>query len=337
MLIENALFEFMSASGEHDGGCYPIVMPDNASFVQGLGFLDRNGDEVDLSNVEGKMDFKLTRDIGAAPIFSLTNGDGLTIGETEAVMTYVDKTGTEVTKTFTGKGIVYIFISYERAMMLSGKKGWCDLLLNFGDGMVYNVFPGGRPWVGCRSVSTIPFEPAPPEDDTPCEGPWKWFKFTIDPMEGNAYVRLIYLSMEPNADPYYDSSSVATLATGTPFASSVRDLDGHMNPPDGVFDVESGVPWVSESGDPSPWIAFRFNDPTEFSYLYIMTLVGTAEGYSEMTGGDVYVSNDSTDGVDGTWRLLRSGILDQSGIDNEVFLGVSLCTEDTVDIFSPDE
>ena len=41
MLIENTLFEFMSASGEHDGGCYPIVMPDNASFVQGMGFLDR--------------------------------------------------------------------------------------------------------------------------------------------------------------------------------------------------------------------------------------------------------------------------------------------------------
>jgi len=163
MMIENALFEFMSASGEHDGGCYPIVMPDNASFVQGLGFLDRNGDEVDLRGVGGKMDFKLTRDIGAAPIFSLTNGDGLTIGETEAVMTYVDKTGTEVTKTFTGKGVIYIFISYERAMMLSGKKGWCDLLLNFGDGMVYNVFPGERPWVGCRATTT----PPPPLGEPP--------------------------------------------------------------------------------------------------------------------------------------------------------------------------
>ena len=172
--------------------------------------------------------------------------------------------------------------------------------------------------------------------ETQCSGPWKWFKFTIDPMELNAYVRLIYLSMEPNADPYYDSSSVATLATGTPFASSTyTDVWGSF-PPDGVFDVESGVPWNSVDGDPSPWIAFRFNDPTEFSYLYIMTLVGTAGGIPAMTGGDVYVSNDSTDGVDGTWRLLRSGILDQSGIDNEVFLGVSLCTEDPVDIFFPD-
>ena len=171
MLIENALFEFMSASGEHDGGCYPIVMPDNASFVQGLGFLDRNGDEVDLSGVGGKMDFKLTRDINATPIFSLTSdgqesstvGGGLSIGETEAVMTYVDKTGTEVTKTFTGKGVIYIFISYERAMMLSGKKGWCDLLLNFGDGVVYNVFPCGRPWVGCRATTTPPPPEAPEE------------------------------------------------------------------------------------------------------------------------------------------------------------------------------
>ncbi len=171
MLIENALFEFMSASGEHDGGCYPIVMPDNASFVQGLGFLDRNGDEVDLSNVGGKMDFKLTRDINATPIFSLTNGDGLTIGETEAVMTYVDKTGTEVTKTFTGNGIVYISISYERAMMLSGKKGWCDLLLNFGDGMVYNVFPGGRPWVGCRATTTPPPPVGEPPVGEPPEAP----------------------------------------------------------------------------------------------------------------------------------------------------------------------
>jgi hypothetical protein len=171
MLIENALFEFMSASGEHDGGCYPIVMPDNASFVQGLGFLDRNGDEVDLRGVGGKMDFKLTRDIGATPVFSLTTdgeesptaGGGLTIGEIEATMTYTDKDGNEVTKEFSGQGVIYIYISYERAMMLSGKKGWCDLLLNFGGGMVYNVFPGGRPWVGCRSVSA----PPPPEGFVP--------------------------------------------------------------------------------------------------------------------------------------------------------------------------
>ncbi len=174
----------------------------------------------------------------------------------------------------------------------------------------------------------------PEDDDPPCIGPWKWFKFTIDPMEGNAYVRLIYLSMEPNDNPYYyDSSSVATLATGTPFASSTDTDAWGSYPPDGVFDVESGVPWVSESGDPSPWIAFRFNDPTEFSYLYIMTFIGGFEGELPMTGGDVYVSNDSTDGIDGTWRLLRSGILDQSGIDDEVFLEVSLCTGDPVEVF----
>lgn len=172
--ITPSLLEFMSSSGDPGSGeCIPIVMPDNASFVQGLGFLDRNGDEVDLRGVGGKMDFKLTRDIGATPIFSLTSdgqesstvGGGLSIGEVEAVMTYTDTDGNEVTKTFTGKGVIYIFISYERAMMLSGKKGWCDLLLNFGDGMVYNVFPGGRPWVGCRSVSA----PPPPEGFVPDE------------------------------------------------------------------------------------------------------------------------------------------------------------------------
>ncbi len=173
-------------------------------------------------------------------------------------------------------------------------------------------------------------------DALPCIGPWSWFKFTIEPSEGNAYIRLIYLSPEPIADPYYDGSSVATLATGTPSASSAHAVDGVTFSPDGVFNVESGVPWVSAAGDPSPWIAFRFNDPTEFCYLYIMTLVGAAEVIPAMAGGDVYVSNDSTDGVDGTWRLLRSGILDQSGIDNEVFLGVSLCTDDPVDIFFPD-
>lgn len=173
-------------------------------------------------------------------------------------------------------------------------------------------------------------------DALPCIGPWSWFKFTIEPSEGNAYIRLIYLSPEPIADPYYDGSSVATLATGTPFASSTyADMWGTY-PPDGVFDVESGVPWISSEDDPSPWIAFRFNVPTEFSYLYIMTLIGGIEGQLPMTGGDAYVSNDSTDGIDGTWRLLRSGILDQSGIDYEVFLGVSLCTEDPVDIFFPD-
>lgn len=170
-------------------------------------------------------------------------------------------------------------------------------------------------------------------DALPCIGPWKWFKFAIDPLEGPAYVRFIHLSPDPIADPFYDGSSVATLATGTPFASSVLNADGNLNPPDGVFDVESGIPWVSDFGDPSPWIAFRFNDPTEFSYLHIMTLIGGIEGQLPMTGGDVYVSNDSTDGIDGTWRLLRSGILDQSGIDNEVFLGVSLCTDDPVEVF----
>lgn len=173
----------------------------------------------------------------------------------------------------------------------------------------------------------------PEGDDPPCTGPWKWFKFAIDTTEGNAYVRLIYLSMGPKADePYYDSSSVATLATGTPFASSTYTDVWESFPPDGVFDVESGVPWRSAEGDPSPWIAFRFNDPTEFSYLYIRTLVGSA---GAMAGGDVYVSNDSTDGVDGTWWLLRSGILDQSGINSQVFLGISLCTDDPVEVFYP--
>lgn len=170
-------------------------------------------------------------------------------------------------------------------------------------------------------------------DALPCIGPWKWFKFTIEPSESNPYVRLIYLSPEPIADPDYGGSSVATLATGTPFASSTYADVWDTYPPDGVFDVESGVPWVSAAGDPSPWIAFRFNEPAEFSYLYIKTLVGGIEGQLPMTGGDVYVSNDSTDGTDGTWRLLRSGILDQSGIDNEVFLGVSLCTDDPVEVF----
>ena len=139
--------------------CYPIVMPDNATYTESFGFLDSNGAEIDLTGVECKMDFKLTKGVASSSLFSLTNDDGLEVGTIPATITYTDEDGEEVTKTFTGKGVVRMTVSWARAALMSGKKGWTDLLMNFGSDRVDNAFPDGRPWVGCLGTTT------PPPDD----------------------------------------------------------------------------------------------------------------------------------------------------------------------------
>lgn len=175
--------------------------------------------------------------------------------------------------------------------------------------------------------------------DFVCGSPSTWFKFTMD-QTNNGYIRNIMLTTERvdiDGNPYYDANSVATLNDGIAYSSSYEDDGWSEYIADGVFDLESGAPWHPDSNDPAPWIAFKFNTPTAFSYLYLETAFGDIgeEGWVPMSGGSVYVSNNSTNGVDGTWQLLRSGILNQPDIDNEVFVGVSLCTEDPVDVFYP--
>ncbi|NLE03466.1 MAG: discoidin domain-containing protein, partial [Crenarchaeota archaeon] len=94
--------------------------------------------------------------------------------------------------------------------------------------------------------------------------------------------------------------------------------------------------WISAIDDPDPWIAFKFNTLTEFDWCYIRSLLfgmyGSTEYYT--TGGDIYASLDSTNGIDGSWRLLREDIFNINYDDYDYMiesLYVPICSVDPVE------
>ena len=117
----------------------------------------------DLTGAQGKMEFKEKRSTSASPLFTLTNDNGLTMGfpDTTITLNGID---------YDGSKVVLVTISYDQALLIGGRRTWCDLLINFGDGRVKNVFPSGIQVIGCKAVTTLPDEPDP-DDPIPrvCE------------------------------------------------------------------------------------------------------------------------------------------------------------------------
>ena len=119
------------------------------------------------------------------------------------------------------------------------------------------------------------------------------------------------------------------------------------------FDVESdiecdayamydGTGWISDSqyvNTPEEvteeWFAFKFNTPTSFDYLFLyMRLYKEDMGRYAYRGGTLYVSNDSTNGIDGTWELHREGIFDEISLpyySSYVAMNVPLCSDAPID------
>lgn len=160
-----------------------------------------------------------------------------------------------------------------------------------------------------------------PYSDLPYTGPWKWFKLTMTSGgHGDiykAYIDQILVMQYPlDGDPWLTSEYpylVSKNSMGTARASSELDKFDVQYPASNAFEEDPFTPWMSaETFTPhAEWIAFEFNEPTEFRYVYIRNVFEASESFElPLTGGDILVSNDSTDGVDGTWRTLKTGIFD---------------------------
>ena len=111
----------------------------------------------DLTGAQGKMEFKEKRSTSASPLFTLTNDNGLTMGfpDTTITLNGID---------YDGSKVVLVTISYDQALLIGGRRTWCDLLINFGDDRVKNVFPSGIQVIGCKAVTTLPDEPDEPDE-----------------------------------------------------------------------------------------------------------------------------------------------------------------------------
>jgi len=149
----------------------------------------------------------------------------------------------------------------------------------------------------------------------------------------------------------------STLSSGEAFADSVAYRDNISNPNDlmytmynkqfglwRVFDLNNTTRhfyWLpyNTTTVSTHWIAFKYYERTLFRYAKI--LGGFVEGENSdgtallcVQNVNIYVSNDSTDGIDGEWELLRSNVFD--GVLKEDTQGVimcatvPLCNEDSV-------
>lgn len=174
-----------------------------------------------------------------------------------------------------------------------------------------------------------------------CSGPWLWFKLKLPTIElVGPNDELENIAVISNISIYYmDSGNLVESVGGTAFSSSNYTIDGISASPDNAFNYseEEEIPyWISAIDDPDPWIAFKFNTLTEFDWCYIRSILfgwyGSMEYYT--SGGDIYASLDSTNGIDGTWQLLREDIFninyDDYG-DRIQSLYVPICSVDPVE------
>ena len=97
-------------------------------------------ENVDITSAACKMSFKLEPTTASTALFTLTNGDGLTMAEGDRT---IDGT------LYEAKYIVTFEISYQRALLLEGLQGYADLLVN-------NVSAGLFTWAGGAGVTAPP-------------------------------------------------------------------------------------------------------------------------------------------------------------------------------------
>jgi hypothetical protein len=178
--------------------------------------------------------------------------------------------------------------------------------------------------------------------DTPCSGPWKWFKFSFIPqgLDYGDYIRFfanvewINVSMGFPNDP---EDLLANNDVGTAYVSS-SDAESDAS------NMYDGYGWISDSqyiNTPEEvteeWFAFKFNTPRSFDNLALFMRLykeDMDDGRYAYRGGNLYVSNDSTNGMDGTWELHREGIFDEISLtyySAYVAINVPLCSDAPID------
>lgn len=127
--------------------CAVWVIAPNATFTRVLIVRDSTGTEVDLTGYNARMDFKQKVGLNETIIFSLTDGDGLTVAGEDAVydgVTYHN-------------GVIRIVVTPTQAKLLDGMKGVTDLLLE-ASGAVTNLYTNPvKSWVCTKGVTEASF------------------------------------------------------------------------------------------------------------------------------------------------------------------------------------
>ena len=132
--------------------CAGWTITPNATFTRVLILRDSEGTEIDVSGYNARMDFKQKEGLNETVIFSLTDGDGLTLAGEDVV--YNDPVLGEVTY---HNGVIRVTVSQARAEMLAGMKGVTDLLIE-ASGTVTNLYKNPvKTWYCTKGVTDASF------------------------------------------------------------------------------------------------------------------------------------------------------------------------------------
>ena len=132
--------------------CAGWTITPNATFTRVLILRDSTGTEIDVSGYNARMDFKQKEGLNETVIFSLTDGDGLTLAGEDVV--YNDPVLGEVTY---HNGVIRVTVSQARAELLAGMKGVTDLLIE-ASGTVTNLYKNPvKTWYCTKGVTDASF------------------------------------------------------------------------------------------------------------------------------------------------------------------------------------
>ena len=127
--------------------CAGWIIAPNATFTRVLILRGSTGTEIDVTGYNARMDFKLRGGLNETVLFSLTDGDGLTLAGEDAVydgVTYHN-------------GVIRVVVSDARAKLLEGKKGVCDLLIE-SSVTITNLYKNPvKAWRGTLGVTEASF------------------------------------------------------------------------------------------------------------------------------------------------------------------------------------
>ena len=132
--------------------CAGWTITPNATFTRVLILRDSTGTEINVSGYNARMDFKQKEGLNETVIFSLTDGDGLTLAGEDVV--YNDPVLGEVTY---HNGVIRVTVSQARAELLAGLKGVTDLLIE-ASGTVTNLYKNPvKTWYCTKGVTDASF------------------------------------------------------------------------------------------------------------------------------------------------------------------------------------
>lgn len=141
--------------------------------------------------------------------------------------------------------------------------------------------------------------------DTP-QGPWKWVRISGAKQylsSGTYYLQIAEMEVK-----LYDGANLCT--GGTAYADSNAATDADMSYfAANAFDGNGGTIWSSAKGSSATpsWLAYYKAAGMTFDRI---RLLSRASIYPQLgvRDGTLAVSNDSTNGADGTWLTLLTGI-----------------------------